>query len=112
MQIPVTKRSAITPGDVGGKARIRPLAAAPIRAETMNRRRGSNRSAIPKPALTMVPTTNPSCTALVNKDAVAASSPALRRRSGTTAEAENHSAMASTWATIMMVMEARRPSTA
>ena len=54
------------------------------------------RSAKPRTALVRVPTTNPACTVLVNRDAWVGVRVYSAAMEGTTAEAENHSAMAAT----------------
>ena len=96
MQTPVAKRSPITAKDAGSKARMSAFAAAAVRADAMKNRRGSNRSARLNRALTMVPTTKPACTELVNRDAISGGRPTLSRSAGTTAEAENQSAIVAT----------------
>jgi hypothetical protein len=55
-----------------------------------------------------VPATKPSWTALVKSDADCGSIKPCARSYGTTAEAENHSAIAATWLTVMIVMAAAR----
>ena len=109
MQAPVTKRSTTIAGDVGSNSRMAPLAAAATKAAPMKNRRGSSRSASPKPALIKVPITKPSWTALVSSDAVASSRPACALSAGTTAEAENHTAIAATSQKTMIAIDAPRP---
>ena len=108
MQMPVAKRSPITAKDAGSKARMRMFAPAAVRAEAMKKRRGSKRSARLKSALTMVPITKPACTELVNRDAISGGRPTLSRRAGTTADAENHSAMVATVQKAMIASERAR----
>ena len=96
MQAPVTKRKARTTVEVGETNKMAALAVAATRVETMKKRRASIRSAKPRTALVRVPATNPACTVLVKREAwvgVNANSAAIE---GTTAEAENQSAMAAT----------------
>src|SRR5215471_15119983 len=70
--------------------------AAALAAQPAASRCGRIRSARPSAADTTAPSTNPACTGAVSQ----AAAPALRchwlARAGTTAEAENHTAMAST----------------
>ena len=108
MQMPVANRSPITANDAGSNARIRMFAPAAVRAEAMKNRRGSKRSARLNKALMMVPTTNPACTELVNRDAISGGRPTLSRKAGTTAEAENHSAIVATVQKAMIPSERAR----
>src|SRR5689334_2892137 len=103
--MPVTARNASAAGDAGSISRNAALAIAPTSAEAAKSRRGSSRSARPSRALTMQPTTKPTCTALVR----AACMNAERRNSvtsaGSTAEAENQSDIAATWHRAITVIE-------
>lgn len=96
MQAPVTKRSAMTAGEVGSNSRIAPFAAAATQLDAKNTRRGSYRSASPTVALIKVPTTKPACTALVKSDALGGGSATSAVSAGTTAEVENQTAKAAT----------------
>ncbi len=93
MQAPVTKRIAIIVNEVGSTIRMTALAAAAMIAEVMKNRRGSMRSANPRRALIKVPTTNPTWTLLVNKDAWVGVNAYSAEIEGMTADAENHSAI-------------------
>ncbi len=97
MQAPVTTRASRVQPESGPKTRIAALAAAAIRAATMKKRRGSRRSARPSSALPSDPSTKPAWTLLVKSDWANPPSPYSAVSAGTTAEAENQSAMAATW---------------
>ena len=81
------------------------FAAAAMIAEAMKNRRGSMRSAIPRRALIEVPTTNPTWTLLVNKDACVGVNAYSAEIDGMTADAENHSAMTAISQTARMSRE-------
>jgi hypothetical protein len=70
----------------------------------MKKRRGSIRSANPKIALVRLPTTNPACTPLVSDACKNGDNRYSASSAGTTAEAENQSAIAATWHRAMMVI--------
>ena len=72
------------------------LAAVATSAAVMKKRLGSARSARPRMALVKVPKTNPACTALVSIEACVALMANSALSDGTTAVAENQSAMAAT----------------
>lgn len=95
MQAPTANRKTGTTHDAGSTHRIERLAAA-ISAETMKNLRGSKRSASPRTALVKVPATKPAETLLDIREAWRSLRPYSSRREGRTAEAENHSVIAST----------------
>src|SRR6185295_15701921 len=78
------------------------LAAAPAMADARKNVFGLSRSANPKTALKSVPTTNPSATLLDSAAACPPPIPNSALSTGTTAEAENHSDIASTSHTTRM----------
>ena len=84
-----------------------PVAVASLTALAATKRLSSRRSARPRTAETRQPATKPSCTPLVN----AACMNPVRRNSavscGTTAEAENQSAIASIWDSARAAIDAR-----
>jgi len=88
------KRITMTRSDIGSIIRMVALAPAAISAETMKKRRASSRSANPRKALPRVPATKPACTLLVSRPARAPKMPNSAVSDGTTAVAENHSAIA------------------
>ena len=95
------KRSAMAPPAPTPASGIAAVAAAPTRALTPNTTCAGTRSARLVAALASAPTTKPSCTLAVSQalpDEVSSHSSAS---SPATAEAENHSAIASTWARTM-----------
>ena len=108
MHTPVTKRQRITIMDAGSKSNIAALAAAAMTAEKAKKRRGSIRSASTRTALTKVPATNPSCTALLNIEAVIGSRFSWTLSAGTMAEAENQSPNAATIANVAKAIEGTR----
>src|SRR5262245_29231094 len=94
IHIPVMKRAIYTQALSGATNRMEALADAATRAETINKMRGSIRSARPRTALRSVPATNPTCTLLVNIDTCVGVSACSSRTDGTTDVAENHTARA------------------
>src|SRR6185369_10194478 len=106
MHIPVMKRSNGTSIEVGSTARISAFAAAATAADPMKKRRGSNRSASPRLALKRLPATKPACTPLVSNACAKDESGYSASNAGTTADAENHTAIAATWHTAMIVIDA------
>ena len=68
---------------------------------------GSMRSARPSTALATQPTTNPTCTALVSAACANFDSPYCATKAGTTADAENQSAIAPTWQRAMIAIDVR-----
>ena len=106
MQMPVAMRNSGASHDEGSITSSRALALPPTAAQMANSRRGSTRSGSPSNALVKHPSTKPACTPLVN----AAWAKPLNRNSATSAgmiaDAENHSAIAATWQTAMIVIDA------
>ena len=105
MHTPVTTRNSGTNGPAGSTTRINALAAAPTNAEIMKKRRGSRRSASPSAALITLPMTNPACTPLVSAACANDDNLYSARSAGTTADAENHSAIAATWHSAISVTD-------
>ena len=106
MQMPVAMRSAGAAHDAGSITRRSALAPAPITAEAAKSRRGSMRSGSPSTALARQPMTNPACTPLVSAACMKGERWNSATSAGTTADAENHSAIAATWQVAMIVTDA------
>src|ERR1700682_5275699 len=83
-------RATAAPGPWVNKPKIA-LVDAPAKAERANNRRVLNMSGRLKKALSKVPATKPSCTAIVSQLAVASERLHSTRNAGTTAEALNQS---------------------
>src|SRR5438874_3795479 len=106
MQIPVTTRSNGAATVAGSIASSNAFASAPTAADAANSRRGSRRSGSPRIALTRHPTTNPACTPLVSAAWAKFERWNSAASAGVTADAENHSAIAATWQSAMIVTDA------
>src|SRR5246127_1757675 len=106
MQMPATTRRSGAPTEPGSTPRRKAVAPARTAAEAAKNRRVSMRSASPSRALTRQPITNPTCTAPVNAACMKFESPNSATSDGTTAEAENHRAIAATWLTAMIATDA------
>src|SRR6266700_3597064 len=105
MQAPVTARSSGAPNDPGSTTRSNALASAPTPAATAKSRRGSTRSARPRIALARQPMTKPAWTPLVSAACANLDNPYSAASAGTTADAENQSAIAATWHSAISVTE-------
>ena len=106
MQAPVTTRSNGVRGPAGSTTSSSAFAAAPTKADSAMKRLGSTRSASPSNALATQPITNPACTPLVRAACANPVSPYCATSAGTTADAENHSAIAATWQSAMIAIDA------
>jgi hypothetical protein len=104
MQTPVMKRNAGTSVPVGSTTRISALATDATVAASMKKRRGSSRSANPRIALVRLPTTYPACTPLVSDACKNGDNRYSASNAGTTADAENQSAIAATSQSARMVI--------
>ena len=110
MHMPVKNRQRTTNGEDGSNSNMARLAAAAIREDNAKRLHGSIRSASTKTALTMVPITKPTCTALLNIDAIIGSKLSCTRSAGTTAEAENQRPSAETIANDAIAIDGSLPN--
>src|SRR6266545_6548765 len=106
MQAPVIMRSAGATTEVGSTTRRSAFAPAPIVAETAKNRRGSSLSASPMSALARQPATKPACTPLVSAALEKLERWNSAASAGSTADAENQSAIAATWQNAMIAIDA------
>src|SRR6266542_2354227 len=106
MQAPVTKRSAGAAIDAGSMTKRSAFAPAPIAADTAKNRRGSSLSASPMSALARQPATKPACTPLVSAALEKLERWNSAASAGSTADAENQSAIAATWQNAMIAIDA------
>src|SRR5437660_8889308 len=106
MQMPVTTRNAGAASDAGSTASSSALATAPVHADAAKRLRGSMRSGSPRRALARQPMTNPAWTPLVSAAWAKPDKWNSATSAGMTADAENHSAIAATWQSAMIEIDA------
>src|SRR5512144_2627055 len=107
MHTPVTKRAAGAASERGSTTSSSALAIAPTAAAVAKKRRSSRRSARPRIALTRQPATKPTCTADVSVACAKRDRWNSAASDGTTADAENHSAIAATWQVAITAIDAR-----